>query len=231
MLIFAHRGASGSAPENTLLAIQVALDEQADAIEIDLHEVDGKIVIIHDRWLHLTTSGTGLIHQKTFDYIRSLNAGRGEHIPTLDEIFTLVAGKCQINLELKGIEDINLLFRYIDDAIKKGLIKNTDLILSSFNHQLLHHIYQQRPEFSIGALAAAIPLQYAEFASELNAYSIHINVNFISQAFVQDAHSRGLKVYVYTVDEQEDIDMVQAMNVDGIFCNYPAKAKAYLAKK
>ncbi len=230
MLIFAHRGASGLAPENTLKAIQLALEESSDAIEIDLHEVDGKIVILHDRWLHSTTSGKGLVHKQRFEYIEQLTAGQGEKIPTLDEIFSLVAGRCQINLELKGIENTDLLLDYIDNAIAKKQLKTEDLILSSFDHQLLYRINQLRPEFLIGALAAAIPLSYAEFASQLNAYSIHLNVNFISQAFVKDAKKRGLKVFVYTVDEPEDILMMKALEVDGIFANFPARARRFCLK-
>jgi len=228
MLIFAHRGASGIEPENTLRAIKAALDANVDGIEIDLYEVDGKLLVIHDRWLHRTTSGSGQIFQHNYEYLRSLDAGKGETIPTLDEVFNLVAGRCKINLELKGMADIKLLYAYIDNAIASTSLVNEDLLLSSFNHRLLYTIKQQRPEFFIGALTACCPLEYAKFAEQLNAYSIHLDVNFISHNFVSDAHQRGLKVFVYTVDELADIETMKALDADGIFSNFPSRAKGHL---
>ena len=225
MLIFAHRGASGTEPENTLRAIQAALDIGVDGIEIDIHEVDNILYVIHDRWLHRTTSGTGKISQHNAKYLQDLDAGLGEKIPTLDEVLFLVAGKCIINIELKGISNIELLFSYLDNALENSPLILDNILLSSFNHHLLYHINQQRPEFSIGALTSCIPLEYAKFATQLNAYSIHASVNFIDQALVDDAHKRGLKVFVYTVDELDDIKEMQTLGVDGIFSNFPTKIK------
>ena len=118
MQIFAHRGASGIEPENTLRAIQLALDSNVDGIEIDIHEADGRLWVIHDRWLHRTTSGTGQISEHNSEYLRNINAGKEEVIPTLDEVLTLTSNKCIINIELKGIKQLDLLFSYLDNAIK-----------------------------------------------------------------------------------------------------------------
>ena len=103
-----------------------------------------------------------------------------------------------------------------------------DILISSFNHRLLYIINQQRPEFAIGALTACYPLDYAKFAEQLNAYSVHLDVDFISKHFVSDAHQRGLKVFVYTVDELEDIKAMKALGVDGIFSNFPTRSKSHL---
>ena len=229
MLIFAHRGASGAEPENTLRAIKAALDADVDGIEIDIHEVDNKFFVIHDRWLQRTTSGNGQIYHYKYDHLRSLDAGMGETIPTLDEVLTLVAGKCTINIELKGVNSISLLFSYLDHAIKTTALAVEDILLSSFNHRLLYKICQQRTEFAIGALTACCPLEYAKFAEQLNAYSVHIDIDFINQDFVDDAHKRDLKVFVYTVDELDDINAMKALGVDGIFSNFPTIAKSHVA--
>jgi len=95
---------------------------------------------------------------------------------------------------------------------------------------LLNTINQQRPEFSIGALTACYPVDYAKFAEQLNAYSVHINVNFIRKYFISDTHKRGLKVFVYTVDELEDIKAIKALGVDGIFSNFPTRTKSHIVK-
>jgi len=229
MLIFAHRGASGVEPENTLRSIRTALVAEVDGIEIDIHEVDGKLFVIHDRWLHRTTSGQGQIFNYDYQYLRSLDAGDGEVIPTLDEVLQLIGGKCTINIELKAVKNLTLLFSYIDDAINTTALLSNDVLFSSFNHRLLYDLHQQRSDFAIGALTACYPLDYAKFAAQLNAYSVHLDVDFISEHFVADAHKRGLKVFVYTVDELEDINAMKDLGVDGIFSNYPTKAKSHIA--
>lgn len=230
MLIFAHRGDSGIEPENTLRAIHAALMSNSDGIEVDIHQVDDKLIVIHDRWLQRTTNGIGQIKSQSFANLRLLDAGEGEKIPTLDEVLTLVDDKCLINLELKGIESIELLFGYLDKAFKETNLDQKQLILSSFDHHLLKKINQQRPEFAIGALTASNTLTYAQFAEELNSSSIHIDINVVNLKFIQDAHTRGLKVYVYTVDELEDIFALKRLGVDGVFSNYPSKIKDYLTR-
>jgi len=229
MLVFAHRGASGHEPENTLRAIKHALAAEVDGIEIDLHEIDGKIVVIHDRWLHRTTTGKGQLSDHKFEHLRSLDAGKGETIPTINEVFELVAGQCIVNLELKGVKDIELLFSHLIYAQQKCNFTATQLLISSYNHRLLKVINEQQPQYPIGALTACYPLDYALFAERLNAYSVHLDVDFISEHFVKDAHQRGLKVFVYTVDEIADIDAMKALGVDGIFSNYPTESKSHIA--
>jgi len=231
MKVIAHRGASGHEPENTLRAIKHALKANVDGIEIDLHEVEGKIVVIHDRWLHRTTSGNGQLSDHKFEHLRALDAGKGEKIPTLEEVFELIAGQCFINLELKGVKDLSLFYQLLNYAETECGFSTQQLLISSFNHRLLHTIQQQKPQYPIGALTACYPLDYALFAQNLHAYSVHLNVDFISENFVKDAHERGLKVFVYTVDEIADIDAMKAFGVDGIFSNYPTESKSHLAHK
>lgn len=224
MLIFAHRGMSAIEPENTLLSIQSAIDNNVTGIEIDIFEIDNKLVVIHDRWLDRTTSGSGLISHASFEQLRQLDAGKGEKIPTLDEVLAILPKSCLLNIELKGIHNITLLLTYIDQAIVKYGITSDQLLLSSFNHHQLKALSTLRPKLSIGALTASLPLDYAKYASTLNAYAAHICISSVNKDFVQDAHQRGLKVFVYTVDEPDDITMLYDMEVDGIFSNNPTDA-------
>ena len=228
MLIFAHRGASAIEPENTLLAIQAAIDIQVDGIEIDIFELENKLVVIHDRWLERTTSGSGLIFQYSFEKLRQLDAGKGEKIPTLDEVLAIMPKGCVLNIELKGINDIALLFKTIEQAKASYHLDDSQILLSSFNHHQLLAIAHQHPELPIGVLTASLPLGYAKFTKPFNAYSVHISINSVSKNFVLDAHQRGLKAFVYTVDEREDIVMLHKLGVDGIFANNPKQAREYL---
>jgi glycerophosphoryl diester phosphodiesterase len=224
MLIFAHRGASAIEPENTLLSIQSAIDINVYGIEIDIFEVENKLVVIHDRWLERTTSGSGLITQHSFDHLRQLDAGQGQKIPTLDEVLAIIPKNCVLNIEIKGVSNLQLLFKCIDQAVLMHGIDIKQLLLSSFNHHQLHVIATQRPELAIGALTASLPLNYAQFATALNASSVHISIDAVNKDFVIDAHQRGLKVFVYTVDKFEDITLLKNLGVDGIFVNNPKQA-------
>ena len=223
MLIFAHRGASAEAPENTLLAITTALQHGVDGIEIDVHSVDGQLIVIHDRWLNRTTNGQGNIKHYSFSELRALDAGQGQKIPTLQEVLHCINGQCSVNIELKGLSDVVPVLQCIDDALSHHSFQLHQFLISSFNHHLLFEIKQLRPDILVGALTASTPLDYALFAQRLSAYSIHMDINTVSEAFVKDAKQRGLTVFVYTVDEDSDFESLERLGVDGVFTNYPSK--------
>jgi glycerophosphoryl diester phosphodiesterase len=227
--VIAHRGASGHEPENTLMAMQAALDMKVDAIEIDIHLVGDKLIVIHDRWLQKTTNGYGRISEKGFDELRALDAGKGQKIPTLWEVLTLIGSQCELNIELKSVRAALPVLDMLNKAIVELGCKQSQFLLSSFNHHLLKEIKNIDPVWKIGALTGSKPLTYSKFAEELEAYSIHIDIDFVDQIFVNDAHERGLKVFVYTVDQEEDIDDLHKMNVDGIFTNFPTRSMVKVA--
>ncbi len=102
-------------------------------------------------------------------------------------------------------------------------------IVSSFDHHLLKDIKTFSPTLKIAALTANKPIDYALFAQSLDAYSVNIDITFIDRNFVKDAKARGLKVYVYTVDQKEDLLLLRDWQVDGVFCNAPGKAKRLLS--
>src|SRR5579863_4458154 len=107
----AHRGASGTFPENTLSAFRAAIDTKADMCELDVQLTrDGALVVIHDDTVDRTTDGTGEVAELTLAELKLLDAGakfkngavkgKGERVPTLDEVFDVTAGKCGLNIEL-----------------------------------------------------------------------------------------------------------------------------------
>ena len=205
--LIAHRGFQSRYPENTLLAIDAALKMKVDAIEVDIRLVEDQLIVIHDRWLNKTTNGRGRISDKGLKELRALDAGKGQQIPLLWEVLERVSGRCDINVELKSERTAMPVVVMLQRAIKTLGFSLQQFLLSSFNHHLLNEIKQQDPNWRVGALIACLPLEYAAFAKKLDAYSVHIDVDFVNKAFVEDAHSRGLKVFVYTVDEEEDIDL------------------------
>jgi len=222
MLRIGHRGAMGHEPENTLRSFQKALDLGVDMIELDVYVLKtGELVVIHDDKLNRTTNGDGYVIDKSFEEIRSLDAGQGEKIPTLEEVFDLVDKKVPINIELKGegtaLPVARLMEQYIAD---KGWTEKHFLV-SSFNHYELKKFKEFKPKIRIGALITGIPIGYSDYGVKLDAYSINLSLEFINQDFVDDAHSKGLKVFVYTVNDKDDIKRMKDMGVDGLFSNYP----------
>ncbi|MBQ4846531.1 glycerophosphodiester phosphodiesterase family protein [Pseudoalteromonas sp. MMG005] len=230
MHIFAHRGASGNYPENTLCAIEAALQANVDGIELDVQSCQDNYAIIHDTWLDRTTSGQGKVNTTSLETIQSYDAGMGETVPSLQQVLSTISTRTIINLELKHTFELNKFVSCIEHNISNGTLTRSQLLISSFDHHQLLWLKRQLPWVKIGALTASIPLQYAQFAQQLNAYSIHIDKNFINHEFVHDAKQRGLKVYVYTVDKQQDIEDMLHLGVDGIFSNYPCYAKMILAR-
>ena len=228
MQIIAHRGASGSYPENTLLAIEQALLAKADGIEIDVFCVENQLVVIHDENVSRTTNGTGLLQDFTLKQLQQLDAGSGQQVPTLWQVLQLINNQTMLNIELKGDNTVAPLLSLLKRAERELQFDVNRLLISSFNHHLLAALKQQQPALKLGALTASLPIDYAAFAHQLQAYSVHCDVSFINQAFVDDAKARGLKVYVYTVDQADDIARMRQYGVDGIFSNYPAKARQQL---
>lgn len=221
MQIIAHRGASGLAPENTLKAIRLALALGAGAIEIDVQLADGELWVFHDRRLERCTDGDGVLTAQSRAYLASLDAGEGEGIPTLWQVMEAIAGQAELHIELKGAQTADEVARLTRRAEAELGFAPTQWVVSSFHHPELARFAALRPDIRLGALTSTIPLTLAKFAAELGAWSLNCDVDFVDQSLVQDAHDRGLKVLVYTVDEPADQAMLAAIGVDGIFTNRP----------
>ena len=220
MLCIGHRGAMGYAPENTLKSFKKALELGAPWVEADVFYVDDHLIVMHDERLERTTNGKGLLSEKSFTYLRSLDAGDGEKIPTLEELLDLLIGKAGINIELKGSGTagpvIKLIRKKIDGA---GEIDN--FLISSFDHDIIAEVRSLDNRIKIGVLLNGFPETYPSIAEDLKAYSVNQKIDFVNREFVTDAHKMGLKVFVYTVNKPDDIIRMEAMGADGVFTNYP----------
>ncbi|PTT54809.1 glycerophosphodiester phosphodiesterase, partial [Aeromonas sp. HMWF014] len=154
-------------------------------------------------------------------YLAGLDAGEGEPIPTLWQVMEAIAGRAELHIELKGVhtaDEVAVLTRRAEAQLG---FTPAHWVVSSFHHPELARFAALRPEIRLGALTATIPFTLAEFAAELGAWSLNCDVDFVDAALVMDAHRRGLKVLVYTVDHTADLAALVAMGVDGIFTNRP----------
>lgn len=221
MRVFAHRGASGYAPENTLAAIKKAIELGITAIEIDVHNVEGELFVFHDRRLDGKSSGTGLIEEVSQSYLASLSVD-GEPIPKLWELLVYLQDfDSLINIELKGMRSLEPFLNLYPQILARLNFKPEQLLISSFNHHFVKAVKQQYPQALVAPLLEGIPEDDAAIVSHLDAYSLHLSLSFITAHLVTDAHQRGAKVYVYTVDNPLDIKYLIDLGVDGIFSNYP----------
>lgn len=221
LICFAHRGASGHEPENTLAAVVKAVDLGAHWIEVDVYAVAGELIVMHDERLERTTNGAGHITEKSLLHLRSLDAGKGQRIPTLREILDSVDGRAGINIELKGPKTAGLAVSLVEEYVRERQWNYDQFIVSSFNRRQLRKVRKLNPSIRIGILIDRPRRHYAIFARRYAAYSVHVQIALASARFVRRAHERGLKVFVYTVNSSEEIDRLQALGVDGIFTDFP----------
>ena len=223
-LCIGHRGARGHEPENTLRSVRCALELGAHGIEIDMWFVDGELVVIHDARLDRTTNGRGYVSRKTFAQLRALDAGQGERIPTLREVFETVDRRAFIHIELKGRRTAGPVGALIAEFVEQRGWRCEDFVVSSFHRAELRAVSD--PRIPIALLLARPTRLYALSARRVRAGAVNPALRFVTQRFVEDAHRRGLRVFVYTVNDPADLARMRAWGVDGVFTDFPERALA-----
>ena len=229
--VWAHRGASGHAPENTVPAFELAHLLGADGIELDVQlSKDGVPVVIHDEQIDRVSDGVGNVRDFTLEELRAFNMnvqfpayGRVA-IPTLSEVYDLVKGtQMVVNLELKnsvvfyeGLEE-----RVLELAREKGL--EDRVIYSSFNHYSMRRMKRLLPSARVAFLYSDGILDAAEYARRNGVFAIHpslVNMGYPGVDVVRECHERGVRVHVWTVNETADIEKMKALGADAVITNY-----------
>lgn len=218
-----HRGAAGHAPENTLESFQKAIELGTDWIELDVHQVQERLIVIHDTSLERTTNGTGKIYHRDIDYLRSLDAGHGNHIPYLQEVLDLADRKISINIEIKSPQTALNVIKVIDTYVRSHQWSYDQFLISSFNHFELQRVRALQPTLKIGLVILGLPHSCTDIINVLQPFSIHIYLGFIDEYYIRTAHQQGLKVYAYTVNFPEDIRRIIRMGADGVISDYPER--------
>jgi glycerophosphoryl diester phosphodiesterase len=236
-MIFAHRGASLYAPENTLAAFEIAIEQKADAIEFDVNiTADGCLVVIHDDTVDRTTNGSGKVRELNLEDLQQLDAGssfhrtfKGEHIPTLENIFTHIGKRIFINIELKDKDfSKSSLQEKVADLLHKYDMTDSVLI-SSFNTNVLRSVHNRLPEVAIAILAdrkkQGILSRFQISLSFVKYQAWHTIFKDATPNLVKKQHSLGHRVNVYTVDQPDDIRSLLKIGIDGVFTNDPLTAR------
>ena len=205
-------------------SVRRALELGAAGIEVDVYLVEGRLVVIHDDTLDRTTNGTGPLMEKTFAQLRSLDAGRGEMIPTLEEIFEVVNHRAIINVELKGPRTAAPVVALIAEHVRRRGWRYRDFLISSFDHAQLQEAKKLQAEIPLGALFEEPLPDLVVRATHLGAWSVNVSRELVTPELVAEAHRRGLKVFVYTVNEPDEMARLLVLGVDGIFTDYTDRA-------
>jgi glycerophosphoryl diester phosphodiesterase len=236
--VIAHRGASGTTPENTMAAFRRAVELGARFIETDIHlSRDGEIVAIHDATLDRTTSGRGPVMAHSLQELRALDAGSwfspqfaGERLPKLDEILSFSA-QADVNLYLEiksesgyGIE------RALVSALR-GRVEAMRVVVLSFDPHALELVRRLDRVIMTGLLWDDDPANAVERAMHIGARQLAPRGDRVTPALVAEAHTNGLQVVTWTVNELEHIRALVATGVDGIMSDYPDRLLAVLNEK
>lgn len=239
--IWAHRGESGHAPENTLPAFELAWDMGADGIELDVQmSKNGALVVIHDETVDRVSDGTGWVKDLTLEELRALNVNKlfprygRVGIPTLEEVLDFIkTTDMTVNVELKNhvVSYKGLEEKVIGLVREKGLEER--VICSSFNHYSVRKIQRLAPEVKTGFLYSDGILDAAEYGGKYGVYALHPPVRQLRMGIegngdaegrawelVRQCRERDMKVHVWGVNEEEDFERMRDLGVDAVITDF-----------
>lgn len=215
-LLIGHRGAAGLEPENTLRSFQRAVELGVSAIELDVYEREGTLIVIHDDTVDRTTNGKGAVASLSLEALRALDAGGGERIPTLQEVFAAVPHEIGINVELKGPGTAAALLRFMGQVTDERAV-----LVSSFHHDALREIRRHDAALPVAPLFHRVSRTMFTVAEELDAWSVNISRQLASRELIDQAHDQGYRVIVYTVNDPHEAERLKDWGVDGLFTDRP----------
>jgi glycerophosphoryl diester phosphodiesterase len=239
--VFAHRGSSAHAPENTLAAFQLALTQGAPALELDaMLSADGQVVVIHDDTVDRTTNGSGNVRQMPLAAIKELEAGsyfdpafKGEKIPTLSEVFETVGRRIFINIEIKNYASpLDSLPSSIASLVQKHNLAEY-VLFSSFNPLALLKIRRILPQVPCGLLifhGSAGGWARGWLGRRFPCQALHPDLRDVIPSFIASTHQSGRRMHVYTVNQPDEMKRLFDLGVDGIFTDDPLLALGLIRK-
>lgn len=244
MVSVAHRGASGYAPENTHAAFRKGLELGADFLEFDLHlSKDGELVIIHDDKVNRTTNGDGFVSDYTLAELKKLDAGskfhkdfKEERISTLDELFSDFYGQIGLLIEIKKPSK----YPGIEEKVAAVLEKYNDLssvIVQSFDIESMRKMHELLPQLQVALLMKKSGNQLSSSKIEdLTSFAtfINFNISYVNKNIIDQIHSYGGKVLVWSAKDVRSVNKAYQYGVDGIitdFSIWPLEDTIYIAQE
>ena len=233
VLVIAHRGAAGAAPENTLAAVGLAVEENADFVEIDVQETaDGEVVVFHDSDF-MKTAGVDLkIWDASFAEAREIDIGSWfdagfsqERVPTLAEVLERCKDGSKVTIELKYYGHDQRLEERVAEIVEAAGMEE-QVILMSLDYDGVRKMKRLRPEWTVGLLAATA----VGDLTELDADFLAVNAGMATRSFVRRSRAQGKDVYVWTINDPVAMARMAAVGVDGLITDEPALARSVLER-
>lgn len=221
VLKIGHRGAKGHFAENTLESIKKAMQLGVDGIEIDVHRcATGQLVIFHDFTLDRMTNGTGEVSKHSLKELKRVVVKGHCQIPTLSEVLAFVDNKCLLNIELKGQDTAEEASRLIAFFVEKKGWEYKNILVSSFQKELLATVYKINDEIPLGVLTERNIEAAVNFAKTIKAVGIHVDYTMLTEEIVEDL-KQDYKVFAYTVNNLNPIKRIKSYGVDGMISDFP----------
>ena len=221
MKVYAHRGASAEAPENTLRAFGLALDLGADGIELDVRlSADGVPVVLHDEGLDRTTTGTGAVREYTVAELRRLDADSGQTVPTLAEVIELVSERALLDVEIKSSDAGPATF-----AALSG-IDFDSWAISSFDWNVLRSLRAMSQRVELWPLTHEVTADALQFAQEIGAPMLAVYHLGINAQVVERARERGIELMVWTVNDRVRAHELAQLGVNAVCTDDPRSIRS-----
>ncbi len=232
--IFAHRGAAGAAPENTLASFKQAIKDGTDWIELDVQESkDGEVVVIHDSDVMKLAGVSPKIWESTVEDLQKIDIGSwfdkkfaGEKIPTFKEVLQVAKGKVKVLIELKYYGHDDALEQKVVDIVESMGMSN-DVAVMSLKPDQVKQIKALRPEWKSGILLSKV----VGDVSKMDVDFLAVNLGMMHPSLIKTTHNAGKKLYVWTADDPLVIFKMLSLGVDGIITNEPALARKVMDER
>ena len=224
VLRIGHRGSKGYVAENTYESISKAIQLGVDGIEIDVFKcASGELVLFHDKDLKELTGESSLIENLTIKELEQFLVQGKYKIPTLKDVLTRIEKPLFVNIELKGLNTAQATSKIIADLSKSTSWSLEHFIVSSFNWDELELFRSIDKNTSVGVLVSkSMSINEAiEFGKKINAQAIHPNFKLLNDKAVKKIKNNGFKIYTWTVNNEDDINFMKKLKVDGIISDYP----------
>ena len=230
--ITAHRGSSSGAPENTMAALEKAVEEMADRAEIDVQETaDGVIVLCHDTSVKRVAGINKKVSDLTLEQIKKLDVGswfsseyQGEQIPTLEEVMEYAKGKIDLNIEIKNLGNSSGLPEKVIELVEKHEMQE-QCVITSTNRFYLKRVKAVNPEIRTGYIISAA---YGNFYSDEFIDLISIRSSFVTERMIESAHEAGKAVHAWTVNGKVEMERLKQLGVDDMITDRPVLAREIL---
>ncbi|MCB0037216.1 MAG: hypothetical protein KDE51_24465 [Anaerolineales bacterium] len=228
-LILGHRGASADAPENTLKAFKLAIAQGAAGFEFDVQlSADGVPVVIHDHKVNRTTNGSGSVHKMTLEELKKLDAGEGETILTLEEVFKTFGDQILYNIEIKDDSWRNQGTEAAVGRLIKQYGVQTNCLVTSFNPMAMRRGRDVIPaETPMGMIRMMVPQKYSYHL--FSGQADHPHYWLVTPEYMKWAAKRGYRIHVWTVDDPAIAKRLTTLGVHGLITNKPQFIREQLA--